>query len=366
MIRVLFDHQIFSEQQYGGISRYFTNLYSEINKRKQFKVIVAILIVKNYYAKNIPQIFGHLFGRWLFKKDDKRYHWNRKYSKYLLKMGRYDIYHATYYDNYALKYLRSPMVITIHDMIHESNPEMFNDSVEIIQQKKVMMEHASAIIAISNYTKNEIIKFYPQFQHKLTVIYHGLPNEELDLKNEFFPTPENFILFVGERGNYKNFKILMQALIPFFKEKKEFKMIAAGGGAFSFNEIDYLKSYGLLDQCQQVSVTDAQLKILYQNATLFIYPSALEGFGLPLLEAFRNNCPTACSNLACLPEIGGNAVLYFNPNIQQEILDTTEKIVFNTNIRNRLIQSGLERLKDFSMDKCVENTLNIYEKHVKN
>jgi len=365
MLRVLFDHQIFSEQKYGGISRYFANLFYEINKRDDAKVKIGILYVKNHYVKKTTQPLNNKLGRLFLKKEHKRYHWNRKYSKYLLKIGKYDIFHATYYDDYSLKFNKKPIVITIHDMIHENHPEMFINAEEIINQKKKMMNSAAIIIAISAFTKKEIEKFYPQFKDKIRLVYHGLADESGSEHNESFNTPSHFILFVGERGKYKNFNLLVEAIVPFLSKNKHYKLIAAGGGAFRDDEIKYLKTHHVYDQCNQISASDQQLKSLYKNAKAFVYPSSEEGFGLPLLEAFRNDCPTICSNLSCLPEIGGNAVLYFNPDKHLELLNVIEKITSDTVLREQLIQSGKDRLQEFTIEKCVTKTLDIYKTLIK-
>jgi glycosyltransferase involved in cell wall biosynthesis len=366
MIKILFDHQIFSEQKYGGISRYFANLSNELNKTKLAKVKIAVLYTHNYYISKLKQPLNNIFGKWLLKKESKRYYWNKKYSKTLLKKANHDIFHATYYDSYSLKYNTKPLVVTIHDMIHEIHPEMFTNSEEIITQKKLMMESASAIIAISNHTKSEIIKIYPKFENKITVVYHGLPTDE---KLSYLSTPsvnDEFILFVGERGNYKNFKILAESIAPLLIENNKLKLIAIGGGVFSSQEIGNLNKLLILNQCQQISATDSELKNFYQKAKLFVYPSAQEGFGLPMLEAFKNSCPIACSDSSCLPEIGGDAVQYFNCNDKASIRLSIEKILNNENYRLQLKTKGLERLKHFTMKRCVDETLKVYQSIIKN
>jgi glycosyltransferase involved in cell wall biosynthesis len=362
MIKILFDHEIFSEQRFGGISRYFANLKSEISKDKNFKIDIAVLYSKNYYIRNFNQLLNNSVGRWFLRKDTKRYRWNKKYSKYLLKKADYDIFHATYYDTYSLKYINKPLVITIHDMIHENNPEMFVNSTEIISQKKHMMDASHAIIAISNFTKNEILKFYPQFEPKISVVYHGLPEEmstgeKVDIINE-----SKYILYVGQRGHYKNFSILAAALTPLLKNEKDLKLLCAGGGKFSTDEQDMLNQYGINKHCLQIDANDETLKDLYQQALVFAYPSSQEGFGLPMLEAFKNNCPIVCSNVSCLPEIGGEAVQYFNPEEESSILSAVEQVILNATYAQELIIKGQERLSHFTMEECILNTKNVYKK----
>lgn len=361
MIKVLFDHQIFSEQRYGGISRYFANLASEMNKDKSLSVKIAVLYVKNYYIEHFKQPFNNRLGRWFLRKLNKRYKWNKEHSITLLKKGNYDIFHATYYDTYSLSYNRKPMVVTIHDMIYENSPEMFVDSEQVISQKKQMMEAAGVIIAISNFTLNQIVRIYPQYAAKTKVVYHGLPEETEAQIGSALSLPKRFILFVGSRGHYKNFEPMAKALAPLFNKQKDLELLCTGGGEFTGEEQSLLLKLGIDAQCRQLNATDEDLKFLYQHALAFVYPSSQEGFGLPMLEAFKNNCPIACSNTSCLPEIGGEAVAYFDPEQGSEILATVEKIIGDTDYANELREKGKERLKLFTMANCVANTVQVYK-----
>lgn len=362
MIKVLFDYEIFSAQLYGGISRYFANIAEEMNKGKIAKVKIAVLYVKNYYVRNFWQPYNNFIGRRLLKKDWKRYIKNKKYSEKLLQKGAHDIYHATYYDTYALEFNRKPMVITVHDMIHEDSPEMFTNSDIIIEQKRKMMDAASAIIAISNYTKDRILFHHPEYESKITVVYHGLSSSTKNISQPKISLPDKFLLFVGERGHYKSFSPFIAAITPLLIADKDLKVIAAGGKAFNEVELDFLSKLGVEEQCMQLNATDDLLSHLYQKAMVFVYPSTQEGFGLPLLEAFKNNCAIACSNSSCLPEIGGNAVAYFNTRNPDALLSTVEKIIFDLNYANELRAAGKERLKMFTMDNCVKNTIEVYQK----
>lgn len=361
MIKILFDHQIFSEQQYGGISRYFANLYKGINDTKEAKVTIGVRYVKNHYIKLCSQSYNNLVGRWFLRHTVKRYKWNRKYSISLLKNSNYDVFHATYYDNYSLKLNTKPLVITIHDMIHENNPDMFADSSVIINQKKEMMMSANAIIAISNFTKSEILRFYPKFEKKVTVVYHG--SSPLTIGHiDSIPLPTDFILFVGERKNYKNFDIMAKALAPIFKQNQAFSLVCAGGKEFDSEECDLLSDLGILPQCQQVNVDDLRLNQLYQKALVFVYPSSQEGFGLPILEAFQNSCAVACSDKSCLPEIGGDAVQYFDPTDEHSILNAVSTVIFNKTNAEALKAKGKERLSLFTIEDCVKNTIDVYKR----
>lgn len=362
MIKVLFDHEIFSEQLYGGISRYFANIAEQMNKGNVVKVNIAVLYTKNYYIRNFWQPYNNFIGRRLLKKDGRRYRKNKKYSEKLLQKGAHDIYHATYYDTYALAFNRKPLVITIHDMIHEDSPEMFTNSEKIIEQKRKMMDAASAIIAISNYTKERILFHHPEYATKITVVYHGISQCTKTISQPEISLPDRFLLFVGERGHYKSFEPFITAIASLLTTDKNLKVVAAGGKAFDEAELELFSKLGITEQCIQLKASDNLLSHLYREALVFIYPSTQEGFGLPLLEAFGNNCPVACSNSSCLPEIAGNAASYFDTNNLSSILMAIQKIISDPAYANELKKQGENRLKEFTLNKCVEETITVYRK----
>ena len=106
---------------------------------------------------------------------------------------------------------------------------------------------------------------------------------------------------------------------------------------------------------------DAKLAELYRNATALVYPSKYEGFGLPILEAMSLNCPVLCSNGSSLPEVGGDAVLYFNPNDTESILNSILSAVYSDSVLNNLIMKGREQVKKFKLEDCASSTLKLYK-----
>ncbi len=138
-------------------------------------------------------------------------------------------------------------------------------------------------------------------------------------------------------------------------------LICAGGGLFSKQEQEIISGFNIAAQCQQLTVTDAQLKQLYTQATVFAFPSYKEGFGLPLLEAFANYCPVVCSNASCFPEIAGDAALYFDPMDEASVKKTVAQVLNDDDTRKLLIAKGRQRLQSFTFDNCVDNTIQVYK-----
>jgi len=170
-----------------------------------------------------------------------------------------------------------------------------------------------------------------------------------------------YILYIGDRRSYKNFAIMLKLFEINPSLKDDYKLICCGGGEFTKAETDMISKAGLQNTFIQVRANDKKMANLYKHAVAFVYPSKYEGFGIPLLEAMYYDCPIVASNVGSLPEIGGNAGLYFNPDSPEELSSCIETVINDTNIRNDLIQKGREREKLFSWDKCAEETYSFYE-----
>ena len=165
------------------------------------------------------------------------------------------------------------------------------------------------------------------------------------------------------RKRYKNFRLLLEAYSKLDKIKKDFDIICFGGGKFLKEEINYIKELSIkIDSIQQIEGSDEILSNLYLNATVLIYPSKYEGFGIPILEAMSLGCPVISSNVSSLPEVYGNAALGFSPNSSDELINCINKVVFDNFQRDQLIEKGLKRKNLFSWKKCAQQTNDIYKK----
>lgn len=357
-MKVLFDHQIFSMQTYGGISRYFANLFKELPK-SQVNTQLGAFYSDNYYIKNL--LPGRTwFSDAVLRKDARRYKWNKWYSRYLLQRNDFDVFHPTYYHSYFLKNIKKPFVLTVHDMIHEIYPENFlRDPYK--NYKAQVINKADHIIAISGSTKNDIMKFCSIPDEKITVIHHGYNltlNSTQSTSKIQVEAP--FILFVGERGGYKNFRKLIEAIGGFLVESNV-KLFCAGGSRFSADELNLMHRLKIQNHVEQLSVTDSQLKELYSTALMFVFPSLYEGFGLPILEAFENNCPVVMSNTSCFVEVGGEAAVYFDPRDAEGMKTAIINVFKDSLLRDQLRANGQRRLRNFTFEKCVEKTIEVYK-----
>lgn len=371
-MKILFDHQIFSLQNYGGISRYFYEIAKGINDDPNLDPVTYSFFSNNHYINTAENnIFKSrpFFSGLNFKGKQRLIKFINSISCTLkLKNINFDIIHPTYYDPWFLKYTKNkPLVLTIYDMTHEMLPEFFSKSDLTGQNKKRLAQKADKIIAISENTKKDIINLYNINPDKISVTHLACSfnpcSADLAINDSDTPIdlPKKYLLFIGSREGYKNFEKLAKAIAVLFNDKKDLMLVCAGGGKLLHKEKEHLKSLNIHNRVIQRDLTDTTLQIYYKKALAFIFPSLYEGFGIPVLEAFSCDCPLLCSDCSSLPEIAGNAALYFDPNNVNSIKDALYEIVNSEIMRKNLIDKGRVRLKDFTWQKTVEQTKTIYK-----
>jgi glycosyltransferase involved in cell wall biosynthesis len=283
----------------------------------------------------------------------------------MLEEQDFDIFHPTYYEPYFLQYLgKKPYVITVYDMIHELFPQYFKSGDQTKVWKKHLIENAGAVIAISENTRQDIIKFTNADPDRIHVIYLGNPFEHGSEQIDTCPAPpvfENpYLLFVGGRPAYKNFDLFIESVAGMLNDHEGLHVVCAGWLPFSSQEREVFKELKISHSVHHVKINDTMLKNLYRNARAFVFPSLYEGFGLPVLEAFSCQCPVIMSKASSLPEIGDDAAAYFDPDDCESIRSAVERVLMNEKYRQDLIQKGSERLKFFSWEKTAVSTKKVY------
>lgn len=362
MTKVFFDHQKFTTQRYGGISRYFGTLIQEIKENKDFDYLLGVLGSDNYYIKDEAMLLNNLIGKKLINSalGRKIYAANEAYCKYLLKRNDFDVFHPTYYDPYFLGKLKKPFVTTIHDMTYERLPQYFWANDPLTLQKRLSVEHADHIIAISKTTKSDLLQYTDVKAEQISVIYHGI---DIDTEPVFSTVdiPENYLLYVGDRSGYKNFHFFAGAFAEVNKRHPDLKLILTGGGPMGVADIEFLKRLKIESAVTHIQVTDEELNFLYRNAMIFVYPSLYEGFGLPILESFKCGCPVLLSDTECFREIASNAAMYFNPSEVDDLIHKLEVLVQGESLRASYKKLGYDRVKYFPINDCIEKTLQLYK-----
>lgn len=374
-LKILYDHQIF-EQRFGGISNCFAKKIDLLRCKKDIEIALPIKYHNNAHLNQIDcyrqdlkgsrgEFLKKIIGKKRYSKFTKNT--NQKLINESLEKDDFDVFHPTYYDPYFLNKIgNKPFVIDIHDMIPEIFIEYFDIKNSLFKEKKILVERAAKIIAISHHTKNDLINFFNIDKDKIDVIYHGNTFEgiNIDAVNSGIDVPKKYILFTGNRSGYKNFYFFLMAIRQVLLDDSDLKFVCTGS-PLSKAEVKYINDIGLANKVIHFCVDkDEEMIWLYKNAKVFAFPSLYEGFGLPILEAFSCRCPLVASNVSALPEIAQDAAIYFDPKSYQSIKNAVEKVLYDEDVRSDLINKGLRRLQDFSWRSNIDLTINLYNKLV--
>lgn len=361
-MRILYDHQMFSRQKYGGITKYFCELIKNLPGENEYQL--SLLFSNNQHLKDEHSFFKKFYlpmpkqdTRFKGQLKAKSYSLNEYYSKYLISKGKFDLFHPTYFDPYFLNIIGKPYIVTVHDLIVFHYPGV-NRKEEQMEEMAKIIKGASRIIAISENTKQEVISTLNIHPGKIDVVYHGF--NRIDTTN----APNNngrYILFVGARPGYKNFKNLALAFKKLLAKDKELKLICTGN-PFSEKEMKELANLNISKNVIVMGVNETKLNELYSHALAFVNPSLYEGFGMTILEAFANNCPVCLSNSSCFPEIARDAGTYFDPQNPDSISEAIEKNIYDSDYSERMVIKGNNRLQSFSWIKCGIETMDSYKK----
>jgi len=360
-MKVWFDHQIFSIQRYGGISRYFVELLRCLRKIDGIEADIIAPAHVNAYLQSDDTLSPLSFPL-PFPKRGMRYRPALTAPLFRLAnwLGSPDIIHETHYmlgsEHIAPK---ARLVTTCHDMVFEKHPEWVSGSTDRAVLKRRTLERADAIICISEHTKNDLLELYPALQSKVSVIHHGTDHTPAPDSLEI-ALPKPYLLFVGTRQSYKNFNNLLKALGSSKQLRENFQLICFGGGAISTNEYQASKDAGYpREQIHHLSGSDALLAYLYKHAAAFVFPSLYEGFGMPLTEAMVQGCPIACSDASCFPEICGDAAAYFDGTDAESIRVVIEGLLMHPREQMQAVLAS--RSATFNWQRCATDTARVYQ-----
>jgi glycosyltransferase involved in cell wall biosynthesis len=262
-------------------------------------------------------------------------------------------------------------VVTIHDLAFKYFPECFprRDLFNINLLTKLAVERSDKIITISESSKRDILKFYPKVSaEKIKVIYHGFDAEVFLREREFVAENEvknkygisgGYILYTGGIQPRKNLLVLLEAFESIKGKFPNLKLVFVGEKAWLsdhfFEKIE--KSPHKKDIILTGKASFSEVGHLYRGARIYVYPSLYDGFGITPLEAFASRVPVICANNSSLPEVCGDAALYFNEKKPAELAERMKELLNNEELRVEMISRGLSRLKKFSWERCARETL---------
>jgi len=265
-----------------------------------------------------------------------------------------------------------PSVVSILDVSYLEYPKLFKrrDLYQLKLWGGYSLRKSKKVITISHSSKDGIIKAYGIFSDKVIVAYPGLAEkkniksmEDIERK---YGVKGKYILFVGTLQPRKNISRLIEAFSKL--SDKDLTLVVVGKKGWMYEEIlSSPKEFGVSNRVLFLdTVGDEDLPTFYKNAQFFILPSLYEGFGLPVLEAMQYGCPVIISNVSSLPEAGGDAAMYVDPEDASDITEKMEKLLKDSSLKEDLIKKGYDQVKKFSWEKTAAQTIRVLEDVVKN
>jgi glycosyltransferase involved in cell wall biosynthesis len=264
------------------------------------------------------------------------------------------------------------IVATVHDLAFRYFPKTFPVSAraKLNLLLGVMVRKAGKIIAVSEATKLDLIRFFPDIpSSRIRVIHHGVDadtysrvvddGEMAGVLSKYGLERQSYVLYVGAIQPRKNLVRLVSAFEAAKRRHPEMKLVIVGEKAWLSDAIvkRMEQSPFSRDIIRTGKVSFSELPAWYQGARLFAFPSLYEGFGLPLLEAFAAGTPVLAGSISSLPEVGGDAALYVDPHVDGDIAKKLLMLWEDEDLRDLLRKKGRERVKLFSWDRCAEETL---------
>lgn len=361
---IAYDHQIFSMQQFGGVSRYFCEIAARIGQHASWKpVVIAPLHFNDYLANSSVRRLGCYLPRRLPHIGPLYRAVNAVVAPLLHLATGADLLHHTYYAS-SPRQRGAKVVVTVFDLIHEIFPQYFPSSDRTAALKDRAIADADAVICISQSTANDLQRLLNVPAEKIAVTQLGF-SSVFALAESAASTGASrpYVLYVGHRAGYKNFARVLEAYGASSRLARDFDLVAFGGFPLSAEEraqIDGLKLRP--DAVRRQVGSDDGLARMYAGARALLYPSEYEGFGIPLLEAMSAGCPVICSNVSSMPEVAGNAGEYFDPHDVESMRFAIERVAYDEQHRDGLIERGRIRCREFSWERCADETIAVYRR----
>ena len=363
-MKIAYDHQIFTSQVYGGISKYYYHLAKELSGIGE-SVKIFSPFYKNKYISDLPKKVVN--GRYVDHYPLNSQRIVNKYNQFVSDRGIHkyqpDIIHETFYSGRRTDKNSYKTVITVYDMIHELFDYYEPPHHRGWDAKKTSIENADHIICISENTKNDLINLYGISDEKISVTYLGFERSPIQIDDDTTINSRPYLLYVGWREWYKNFDNFLKSVASSHKLIEDFDIVLFGGGKISNKHMKLIQGLGFrANQVTQIEGDDHLLARYYQSASVFVHPSLYEGFGLTPLEAMSYNCPVVSSNTSSMPEVVGNSAELFDPENIEQMRGAIERVVYSQTRADELVKLGQERCKLFSWQQCASETLEIYNK----
>lgn len=368
-LRIGVDGRVLQESKPSGIPQYALNILTEIAKLDKKNHYIIFYNSFRNIKKTIP-FFGSNFESKVYRFPNKILEWLWKIFPYpkIDKLLAVDVFFSPHFLLLPLS-KNAKKVITIHDLSFEKDKKYFSFRKNLwhwqMNPKKIC-RNANKIIAVSLNTKKDLIGLYKIRSEKIKVIYNGAikiidlydnKKNEYEFLDKWGLETKKYILFLATLEPRKNITSIIDAL-NIIKEKTDYKLAIAGKRGWLFKNIfKKVKKYNLEERVIFTDfVTEEEKHFLFASASLFVFPSFYEGFGIPLLEAKNYNLPIITSAVSPLPEIMKDAAILVNPHNIEDIAEAMLEVINNKKIGGILMQKG-NNLKNYSWEESAKQTL---------
>lgn len=366
-MKIVLDFRIFGPQR-GGLGRYNEKLLinlASLDLVNEYVVLfyddqTKISLPKNFQIKIVKY-------RWYSLAE-------QIFLPFILYRLKPDLVHFPHF-NVPILY-RGKYIITIHDLIMSRFPSIRTSTLGrvafIIKRLaynltiKNAVQKAEKIIAVSEFTKQDIIKYFNLSEERakgISVIYEGVSASAMG-QSSTVQLPDKFFLYVGVAFPHKNLEFLVDSFAEFAKFYPEYYLVLVGSRNYFYNQLEnYIKLNHSDIQTKIIYkgfVPDSELGAYFAKAQAFIFPSLYEGFGLPPLEAMHLGTAVLASRSSCLPEILQDSALFFDPENKQDLVNKLEIIIKNKELKNKLISCGQDLVKKYSWDEMARKIMKIY------
>lgn len=332
---LLYDGIVFNLQSIRGISVLFSEIISRLPRASYelvgFRAAPPATLPDATYTYRAPRLF-------------ERY----RRATYA---GKAEIFHSTYY---RLPAERSATVVTtVHDFVYERFAPLSRRLVHGVQ-KRAAIAGADRIICVSESTRRDLLEFVGHEYHDRTVVVPLAAGEAYHPVLRTARLPQ--VLFVGSRGDHKNFGAVVDALASL----RDLSLLCVGGGTFTTDERTLLDRRLPGRYRGAGYISDAELNLEYNRSLCLAYPSLYEGFGIPVLEAMCAGCPVVAVNASSIPEVAGDAAILLERGSAGEIRGAIESLLVVAT-RDALVARGSARAAGFSWDETYRRTVSVYE-----
>ena len=354
-MKVAIDEQIFALQRHGGISRVFYELMSQYRTNPDFNVQVLPFdrpIISEYVIGDVPL------------RDYLNATASNRTITGLFKQaapGKFDkhaqiVHHTFYLPPGLYRYKQAKRIVTVYDMI----PEIMQHTkrrLDFATRKRKFLEAADHVTCISQSTLNDVKRIWPDLQVPMSVTHLGV-NPIFSPDTEFDPSlPENYVLHVGNRADYKDAWTLTQAFQQIAPDFPGLKLLFVGGGKPTPRELTQWDS-----NISWLEASELQLPAIYTQARLCVVPSRYEGFGLPALEGMASGTPQILADTSSLPEVGEKAAKYFTPGNIPQLAELMSEVLTSRQLATQMSEDGLNQSKKFTWSGFAQATANVYTK----